>query len=443
MRRSILEWKLLNRKWVIFGLVCISYLLAFAQRTGPGLITDQLQAEFHVSAAVLGMMTSVQYLLYMILQVPVGLSGDKFGPERLLVAGVLFDGVGTIIFSRAESFPWLLLGRAVVGLGDALIWVNIVLILAERFLPQEFGALLGLVGTAGNVGALLTTLPFAAWISAAGWRSPFLTLGFVLVAVAACNWLAFSERGSPRWKQRTRPQTAEVASQPVHRVRNAKINPVPVRRILADVVRDRLAWATFGCHFGIVGTYMGFVSLWAVPVFMATHHVSRSGAAWFTLVAFVGALFGGPVTGAISDRMGSRRQPYIVLQVAVTISWIALWLAGTGLPAAVTYFLMIVIGFGNGGSLLTFAVIRDLTPAERSGVMSGFANTGGFLSAVLLPVCFGAVVDVMSPNAAHGVPASPQAMATALIVPAVFSLVGVAGAILLPERARLSEAGAA
>ncbi|MCL6445370.1 MAG: MFS transporter, partial [Alicyclobacillus sp.] len=142
----------------------LSYLLVFTQRTGPGVISNQLQAQFHVTAAVLGTMASVQYFLYMVLQIPVGLLADRFGPERLLISGVALDGIGTLVFAHALNFPWLLAGRAIVGFGDALIWVNLVLILGRRYLPAEFASFLGIAGTAGNLGAVLTTVPLAAWI---------------------------------------------------------------------------------------------------------------------------------------------------------------------------------------------------------------------------------------------------------------------------------------
>ncbi len=71
-------------RWLVLTVICIAYLLVFTQRTGPGVISDQLQTEFHVSAAVLGTITSIQYLLYMIVQIPVGLYGDKAGPSECL-----------------------------------------------------------------------------------------------------------------------------------------------------------------------------------------------------------------------------------------------------------------------------------------------------------------------------------------------------------------------
>ena len=442
-------------KTAVFVLVAVAYLLVFSQRTGPGVISNELQRQFRVSATMLGTMASVQYFLYMLLQIPAGLTGDKFGPERLFAAGVVLDGVGTLIFSHAQTFSALLFGRAVVGLGDALIWVNIVLILAKWFAPSEFTIMLGLVGTAGNLGGILTTIPFAVWIASAGWRAPFTVLGSALIVVAVLNLIVLQmpkrgKAGNGRWAARNGrigrrdvSSSTDGISSPGASKREVpdtllepkvKIQRVPVWKTLSTVVRDRLAWATFGCHFGIVGTYIGFLSLWAIPYFMATYHVSRSGATYFTLTSGVGALIGGPVTAAISERLHRRRLPYIVLQAFTTLAWLAIVFWQGSPPFALAFLLMFVLGFGSGGSLLTFAAIRDATPKERSGVTSGFANTGGFLSAVLLPVLFGTVVDWFDPAAARGFVPTAHAYGMAFWVPALFSLVGLFGAVMIVEK---------
>jgi MFS family permease len=408
-------------RWLVLASIGVSYFLVFTQRTGPGVISDQLQAEFHVSAAVLGTITSIQYLLYMLLQIPVGLFGDKSGPERMLVAGVLCDGVGTLWFASAHTFWWLLLGRALVGLGDALIWVNIVLILGKWFAKGRFAAVLGLINTAGNLGALVTSIPLAAWIAAAGWHIPFTVIGALLVMAAALDFVALIG-GRP-------------ARQAVTEGHAVRVDRTPITRMLAGVLRDRVAWATFCCHFGAMGTYLAMVSLWVVPYFMAVYRLPRANAAWFTLVAFIGALVASPVMGWVSDKLRDRQRPYLVTQAMGTLAWLTVVVCQGQPPLALAGVVMFVVGFGCGSSLLTFAVIRDQIPAHRSGVTSGFANTGGFLSAVLLPVLFGAVIDWAGGGPGSSVAATRHAYGLAFILPVVFSLVGVGGSLCLPRRA--------
>ncbi|MCL6548590.1 MAG: MFS transporter, partial [Alicyclobacillus sp.] len=289
------------KRVLVIALLAASYLLVYTQRTGPGVISDQLQAQFHVSAAVLGTIASVQYLLYMLLQIPVGMSADRWGPERLLATGVLLDGAGTVWFSHAASFPALLVGRAIVGLGDALVFVNMVLILGKWCRPEQFGGTLGLVNTCGGLGAVLATVPLALWIGAAGWRVPFRVVGMLLVGIALADALWFRLSGGPPAKQGRAPAPGRCAPRP------------SVGRVLADIVRDRHAWAAFACHFGLMGTYIGFMSMWAVPFLMASYGLTRSAATWFTLVSFVGAMAGGPVLGWASDRLHSRKWPYRAL----------------------------------------------------------------------------------------------------------------------------------
>ncbi|KPV44661.1 hypothetical protein AN477_05890 [Alicyclobacillus ferrooxydans] len=410
-------------RWLVLASIGLSYLLVFTQRTGPGVISDQLQAEFHVSAAVLGSITSIQYLLYMLLQIPVGVYGDRSGPERLLMAGVLFDGVGTLVFSNAHEFVWLLVGRAIVGLGDSLIWVNIVLILAKWFARGKFGAVLALVNTAGNVGALVTSIPLASWIAVAGWRTPFRVIGTLLVLAAILDLYVLMVGRPGRLAKSV--QTSEV-----------HIERLPLGKMLADVVRNRVSWATFFCHFGAMGTYLAMVSLWVIPYFMDVYGLPRAHAAWFTLTAFIGALVASPVMGALSDRLNDRKRPYFVVQTLALLAWLAIVVFNGQPPLLLAGVVMFVVGFGCGSSLLTFAAIRDHVPASRSGVTSGFANTGGFLSAVLLPVLFGAVIDAAGGGTGATTLAARHAYGVAFILPAAFSALGVFGSLLLPGRRR-------
>lgn len=409
-----------NWRWLVLACVSLSYLLVFTQRTGPGVISDRLQAEFHVSAAVLGTITSIQYLLYMIVQIPIGVYGDKSGPERMLVTGVLLDGIGTLVFTAAPTFAWLLAGRAIVGLGDALIWVNIVLILGKWFGKGRFAAVLGLVTTAGNVGALITSIPLAAWIAVSGWHIPFAMLGILLVAVSVVNFFVLIRGGSAREK---------AALEATH----LKVQHVPLRQMLVETVHSKLAWGAFFCHFGAVGTYLAMVSLWIVPYFMDVYKLSRADAAWFTLTAFLGSVIASPFMGWFSDRIRDRKRPYFVTQSLDVLAWLIVVIWQGQPPLLLSGLVMFIVGFGSGSSLLTFATIRDHVPLTQSGLASGFANTGGFLSAVLLPVLFGVIFDSAGGTTGIANELTRHAYGSAFILPTAFAGLGVIGTLLLPR----------
>lgn len=90
--------------------------------------------------------------------------------------------------------------------------------------------------------------------------------------------------------------------------------------------------------------------------------------------------------------------------------------------------LFLIIGYGNGASTLTFAAVRQSFSMKEVGVVSGFANTGGFLSAVLLPSIFGKVLDHF------GTAGSTVGYHYGFIIPILFSFLGLVGGLMIKEQ---------
>lgn len=412
-------------KWVVFLSVAFTYFMIFSQRTAPGVITDQILQEFHLTASMLGLLTGIQYFAYMVLQIPLGIWADRYGPTRFLLIGTLLDGIGTIAYSAAPNAGVLMAARLFVGMGDAMIWINVVLILSEWFRPDEFASLLGWAGMSGSLGALVTTAPLTYWIAAQGWRIPFFSLGTILLGCVVLLYIVLVKKGGA--VRNAQPKTRPAASQ-----------SESVRSILHRVVRSRQAWATFCCHFGVMGTYLGFVSVWAVPYLMQVYGVSRSTAGGIVSIGLIGSLIGGSLTGFLSDRLGSQKRLYVVIQTVSFLSWCSLIVAGAKPSMVVLMVLFFLNGYGNGGSMLTFAVVRQSFTFSDIGVASGFANTGGFLSAVTLPPIFGWVLDHFAVQGNSGIDAA-YGYKFGFIIPVLFSLVGVIGSMIIREPAEQSK----
>jgi len=414
----ILEKQNSKYRYVVFATVLFAYLLIVSQRTAPGLISDQLMKDFSVTASTIGLLTSIQFLAYASLQIPIGILSDRFGPNVLLIAGTLLNGVGTLIYSIAPNESILFLARLLVGIGDATIWVNLVLILSIWFKVNEFVGLLGVAGMTGSLGFLLATVPFSSWISFAGWRTPFFTTGIILCLCAILLYFVLVIRPKQMDKNSAPKKSPEKQEQKREKVM------VLLRRIFSD----RQAWATFLCHFGAVGTYVGFIGSWAVPYGMNVYEMTRSHASQFIMIGLVGAIIGAPLTSWISGRFGSIKRIYLIVHVIILLSWAA-FIAFSGKPPyAVLVVLFFLIGYGNGASALTFLIVRKSFDIKVVGVVSGFANTGGFLSAVLLPSIFGKVLDhFQSAEISVG-------YHFGFVIPVVFSMIGLVGGLLIMEK---------
>jgi sugar phosphate permease len=402
-------------RWVVFTSVLFTYFLIVSQRTAPGLISDQLMKDFNISASTIGLLASIQFFAYAGLQIPIGILSDRYGPNFFLVIGTLLAGLGTLIYSFATNEVVFLLARLLVGTGDAAIWVNLVLILSQWFKVREFVGLLGVAGMSGSFGFLLATVPFSLWITAAGWRTPFFTSGIVLVLSGVLLYFVLVKK--PQKMAWNRP----VANKPKKPREKTQV-------LLRRIFTTRQAWATFFCHFGVVGTYVGFIGSWAVPYGMNVYGLSRSDASQLIMVGLFGAIIGAPLTSWISSRLDSIKRPYLVVHTIVLLCWASFLMFNGRPPIGVLPVIFFIIGYGNGASALTFAIVRKSFDIKEVGVVSGFANMGGFLSAVLLPVIFGKVLDHFNTSTIS------VGYQYGFMIPVIFSMLGLLGGMIIVEK---------
>ncbi|WP_174727285.1 MFS transporter [Mesobacillus harenae] len=391
-------------RWVVLGCVLFTYILMSSQRTAPGLITNEVMKDFQVTASTIGLLASIQFFVYTGLQIPMGLLADRFGPNFFLIVGALLTGIGTIIYSLGTHEMVLFFARILTGIGDATIWVNMVLILSWWFSAREFSRLIGVAAMTGSLGFLVATVPFAAWIDVLGWRPAFFSTGLLLCLCGILLYFVLVKK----------------TNQPIFEKR--EIKPEKTRVLLRRIVSSRQAWALFLCHFGLVGTYVGFIGSWAVPYGMNIYGMTRTDASQLVLIGLVGALIGAPLAGWISSRLGMIKRPYVVVHVLIVLCWSSFLFTSANPPIVLLTILFFVIGLAYGANALTFAAVRQSFPIGESGIASGFANTGGFLSAVLLPGIFGLVLDHFN-GYYYG-----------FITPVLFSIIGLIGVLLMKEK---------
>lgn len=404
-------------RWVVFALVLFTYLVMSSQRTAPGLITEQLMLDFNVTATTIGLLMSIQFFVYTALQIPMGILSDRYGPNFFLISGAIITGIGTMIYSLTTHEYVLFFARILTGVGDATIWVNVVLILGNWFSAKEFTRFIGVAAMMGNLGYLVATVPLSLLIGSFGWRLAFFTEGLLL---CLCGFLLYIV-------------LLRKTKQPVFQKRETQREKIWI--VLRRIFSRRQAWALFFCHFGIVGTYVGFISSWGVPYGMNVYELTRSAASQLMMLGLTGALIGAPLAGWISNRLQTIKKPYIVVHVILLLSWSVFLLYKGHPPFILLAILFFIIGLAYGANALTFATVRQSFPIKEAGIVTGFANTGGFLSAILLPSIFGNVLDhfqVVSGSISEG-------YYYGFITPVIFSIIGLIGVISISEKRQIQD----
>src|SRR5262245_57815946 len=179
-----------------YWLGAAAFVLAFFHRVAPGAIATDLRETFHTSATMLGFIAAFYFYPYAAMQLPSGVLADSVGPRRLFTAGSLVAGVGSLMFAFATDVGWLLLGRALVGLGVAVAFVSVLKLIATWFSEREFATWVGVLQLIGNLGGMLGAWPLAWLVERVSWRLVFAAAGVISLVVAACIWLWV--RDSPR-----------------------------------------------------------------------------------------------------------------------------------------------------------------------------------------------------------------------------------------------------
>lgn len=364
------------RAWAMWSLPALLFLVAFFHRAAPGIIAKDLMQEFGVTGAIVGLLSATYFYAYAGFMIPAGLCIDAFGVRRVVAAGGIVMGLGTVVMGLATAPRLLFAGRFAVGLGATVTFIGALKIGATWFPPSRFGFLSAVTATVGVVGALASTAPLAVLVGLAGWRG---ALGIVGLATLAASALCFA-------LVRDRPEREGPG-----------VVPLPgfgaVFAGALEVLTNRHTWPPFLAFFCLYAAF-GNLALWVVPYLRDVYGLSSERAALYATAPSLALLVSAPATGYLSDQVWKRRKlPYVACSASSFAVW-ALFFATLGtLPLRGVYALLFVLGTVGGAFVLTWPIGREVNPPHLAGIAVAVVNFGGFLGAALTQGPIGAVLD--------------------------------------------------
>lgn len=393
-----------------------AFVLAFFHRVAPGAIATDLRETFQTSATMLGFIAAFYFYPYAAMQLPSGVLADSTGPRRLFTGGSLVAGIGSLMFAFAGDVGWLLAGRALVGLGVAVAFVSVLKLISNWFSDREFATWVGVLQLIGNLGGMLGAWPLAWLAERVSWRAVFAVTGLVSLALAACIW----------WWVRDSPRDAGlVPADPVPAA--AARNDAHWLAGLATVSGNAQTWLTFTVLLGMIGTYLTFNGLWAVPYLTDAFGMDRTTATLHVTAAILGFALAAPAAGVLSDRIGLRLLPLRASSIVYLACWLP-WVAGWRLPLWASVCLFALMGIAISGAVTSWALAKEQNPPALAGTATSLVNAGGFLGVALLQPAVGWLVDRRS----AGTPVLDVYRQSAGLL-AAGALVAVVAAFLLRE----------
>ena len=355
--------------------ICFMIWMMFAVLGVP--IKELLQ----LNETQFGLLAATPVLTGSLIRLPLGMLTDRFGGRIVFFILMLVCVLPIYLISYATEYWQFLTLGLFVGLAGGSFSVGIAYV-AKWFDKSTQGTAMGIFG-AGNAGAAVTKFVAPAIIAAASWQMVPQVYSAIMFITALLFWFFTYENKAHRV-----PSSVSLAEQ-------------------LKTLKDPRVWRYCQYYSIVFGGYV------ALALWMTKYYVQEYG---FNLqtAAFLAAAFSLPggvlraIGGWMSDKWGAHSVTWWVMWV----SWICLFLLSypqtdftvqtvngpstfhIGLNVYWFTILMFVLGIAFAfGKASVFKYIADDYP-KNIGAISGIVGLAGGLGGFILPIMFGALMDL-------------------------------------------------
>lgn len=403
--------------YAVWAVGLAAYLVAVFHRSSLAVAGLVATERFGIGAAQLATFTMLQLLVYALMQVPVGLLVDRFGPRAVMLAGTLLLTGAQVGFALAESYPAALVARLFVGMGDAMTFICVLRLVSRWFPARRVPLITQLTGTLGQLGAILAAVPMTVALRELGWTRAYLTTASLGVLLAA--GLVLVVRDAPEQRRLVGPRLSLGA----------------VRRSLAASWAHPGTRLGFWMHFTTQFSATTLSLLWGYPFLVQGEGLSSATAGVLLSLIVVAAMWSGPVLGYLVGRHPWHRSTIVIsIVVAIVVTWTAVLAWPGTAPLWLLVVLTQVVGVGGPASVIGFDLARTSNPAERLASATGIINQAGFAASLVLVVAVGVILDWRTPGG--GADYTPSAFRWAMSAQYVLWAVGLTQVVRYRRRAR-------
>ena len=373
---SLLVERFAVRPWIVWTTGLLAYIVAVLDRTTLGVSGLAAADRFSTGPGLLSTFVVLQVVVYAGAQIPAGVLLDRFGSKALIAAGGVLMASGQLVLAFTESLPTAIAARAVVGLGDAVTFISVLRLVPHWFAMRQVPLVTQLTGICGQLGQVLSAVPFLAVLTAMGW-----TVAYVSVAALGVLSIVLTlavVKNTPDGTTTTR-------------------EPTSVRDTLSSV---KTVWLRPGTRLGFF-THMGtqfsvtvFALMWGVPYLTVAQGLSAGVAGALLTMSVAAAISSGVLVGVFTGRHPHRRSRLVLAIIASNaLAWsVVLALPGPA-PLWLLVVLVVVISVGGPGSMVGFDFARTFNPSTTLGTAQGMVNMGGFLASLLLMQAMGVILE--------------------------------------------------
>ncbi|KVW96027.1 MFS transporter [Thiobacillus denitrificans] len=369
----------------VLSMSTLAFTMCFAVWVMFSIIGIPIKTSLGLNETQFGLLAATPILTGSLIRLPLGMLTDKVGGRIVFFILMLSTVIPIYLISFATAYWHFLVLGLFIGVAGGSFSVGISYV-ARWFPKKRQGFAMGIFG-AGNAGAAVTKFVAPALVVAYGWQAVPQVYAIAMLVMAILFWIF------------TYTDTAHHVS-----------SQITIREQLA-ALKDPNVWKLCQYYSIVFGGYVA-LSLWMTKYYITEYGFGMQTAA---LLAAIFVLPSGVIRamgGWLSDKVGAHRMTWWVMWV----SWICLFLLSypqtemvvqttkgqmslhLGLNVWMFTALLFILGISWGfGKASVFKYISDEYP-DNIGVISGIVGLVGGLGGFVLPIMFGAIVDLTGIN---------------------------------------------
>lgn len=356
------------------GLVSAAHFVAHFHMLVLPPLFPFLKEHFGAGFVELGFALTIGALASVAAQVPMGYLADRIGSRRLLIAALCLGGAAIASVGLVDSYAWLLVAAALIGVANAVYHPADYAILSARVAASRIGKAFSVHTFAGMLGGAVAPAAMLILAATVGMKGALITAGMIGFVVALPLALAPGVEGEGALPRRGRAKSQDRRHE----------------RVVSPAILGLMGF------FILLSLSTSGITNFSVVALMGAYGLPFS-TANLALTAFLTASAFGVLGGGFVADLTRRHGDVAAAGFAVT-AVIMLLIGTVGFAAPVLIAAMGLAGLLSGMIMPSRdMLVRAAAPPGAMGRAFGIVTTGFSIGGTVGPILFGWIMD-------HGMP---------------------------------------
>lgn len=361
-------------KFQFGSILFVCWFASYLERFLINMALPFIGTEFQIDEATLGLLLSVFFVGYALVQLPGGWVADKVGTRKTILFSVSMFAVFTAATGLAWSLAALFVIRFLFGVFEGSFPTAAYKAVAEGYPKNERARVQSFMLATNPLSLVVAPLMAVPLIAKFGWRGMFIAASMVGLIALALYYFG-TRKTHPRASSMVLP--GSTGGEP--------------RKTFRMLAQDSNIWKISVINFGVNILIWGFLS-WLPSYMLKVQKLDLAHVGVFSALPGVAGIIGMLTGGWLADKMFAGREKYLLLvSVIFAATSLLIMLSFPSLPIVVGCQLILAFSM-KIAFIALWALPLKLIDAKDMGMASGIVNLGSQLAGVASPAIMGFLI---------------------------------------------------